>query len=130
MEEKKIHLLVIEDDEFLKKMYQSGLTREGFRVSIASDGIAGLKAAQTLKPDLILLDLILPKMDGFSCLKKLKESPGTKDIPVIILSNLGQDSDIKKGLDLGAIDYFIKTDYTVKQIGEKIKKILGINQLT
>ncbi len=127
MENKKIHLLVVEDDEFLVKMYESGLVKEGFQVSTAGDGEIGLKSAEELKPDLILLDLILPKVDGFSCLEKLKENPTTKRIPVIILSNLGQDSDLKRGLDMGAEDYLIKTDYTVKQVGEKVRKTLGIN---
>jgi DNA-binding response OmpR family regulator len=127
MENKKIHLLVVEDDEFLVKMYESGLIKEGFQVSTAGNGEIGLKYAEELKPDLILLDLILPKMDGFSCLEKLKENPITKRIPVIILSNLGQDSDLKRGLEMGAEDYLIKTDYTVKQVGVKAKKILGIN---
>ena len=127
MENKKIHLLVVEDDEFLVKMYESGLVKEGFRVSTAGDGEIGLRSAEELRPDLILLDLILPKMDGFSCLEKLKENPTTKRIPVIILSNLGQNSDLKRGLEMGAEDYLIKTDYTVKQVGEKVKKTLGIN---
>jgi len=108
-------------------MYESGLIKEGFQVSTAGDGEAGLMSAKELKPDLILLDLILPKMDGFKCLEKLKEDPIIKRIPVIILSNLGQDSDLKRGLEMGAEDYLIKTDYTVKQVGEKVKKILGIN---
>jgi len=127
MENKKIHLLVVEDDEFLVKMYESGLIKEGFQVSTAGDGEIGLKSAEELKPDLILLDLILPKMDGFKCLEKLKENPSTKRIPVIILSNLGQDSDLKRGIEMGAEDYLIKTDYTVKQVGEKVRKTLGIN---
>jgi len=128
MEDKKIHLLVVEDDDFLVKMYDSGLTKEGFQVSTAEDGEAGVTTAGEVKPDLILLDLILPKMDGFSCLEKLKENPATKRIPVVILSNLGQDSDIKRGLEMGAEDYLIKTDYTVKQVGEKVRKILGLTQ--
>jgi DNA-binding response OmpR family regulator len=126
MEDKKIHLLVVEDDEFLVKMYESGLLREGFDVTTASDGEAGARVAGEIKPDLILLDLILPKMDGFACLEAIKSEAATKRIPVIILSNLGQDSDIKRGLELGAEDYLIKTDFTVKQVGEKVKKILGI----
>ena len=127
MEDKKIHLLVVEDDEFLVKMYESGLTKEGFQVTTAQDGEAGVKAAHEVKPDLVLLDLILPKMDGFACLETLKANASTKRIPVIILSNLGQDSDIKRVLELGAEDYLIKTDFTVKQVSEKVKKILGIN---
>jgi len=127
MEDKKIRLLVVEDDEFLVKMYESGLTKEGFDVTVAEDGEAGLEKATSLKPDLILLDLILPKLDGFNCLEKLKENATTKKIPVIILSNLGQDSDIKRGLSMGAEDYLIKTDYTVKQVAAKVRKTLGIN---
>jgi len=127
MEDKKIHLLVVEDDEFLVKMYESGLTKGGFEVTTAPDGEAGASMAASVNPDLILLDLILPKMDGFACLEALKAQAETKRIPVIILSNLGQDSDIKRGLDLGAEDYLIKTDYTVKQVGDKVRKVLGVN---
>jgi DNA-binding response OmpR family regulator len=126
MEDKKIHLLVVEDDEFLVKMYESGLTKEGFFVTTAGNGEDGLRVAGEIKPDLILLDLIMPKMDGFTCLEKLQEDNVTKRIPVIILSNLGQDSDIKRGLEMGAEDYLIKTDHTVKQVAEKVRKVLGI----
>jgi DNA-binding response OmpR family regulator len=119
--------LVVEDDEFLSKMYESGLTKEGFQVTTASNGEEGLLKAGEIKPDLMLLDLIMPKVDGFTCLTKLKENPATKRIPVVILSNLGQDSDIKRGLEMGAEDYLIKTDFTVKQVGDKVRKILGIN---
>lgn len=127
MEDKKIHLLVVEDDEFLVKMYESGLTKEGFDVTTAGNGEEGLQKAGEIKPDLILLDLIMPKMDGFTCLEKLKEDNAIKRIPVVILSNLGQDSDIKRGMEMGAEGYLIKTDFTVKQVGEKVRKILGIN---
>jgi len=127
MEDKKIHLLVVEDDEFLVKMYESGLTKEGFDVTTAGNGEEGLQKAGEIKPDLILLDLIMPKMDGFTCLEKLKEDNAIKRIPVVILSNLGQDSDIKRGMEMGAEGYLIKTDFTVKQVAEKVRKILGIN---
>jgi DNA-binding response OmpR family regulator len=127
MEDKKIHLLVVEDDEFLVKMYESGLTKEGFDVTTAGNGEEGLEKAGDIKPDLILLDLIMPKMDGFTCLEKIKEENAIKRIPVVILSNLGQDSDIKRGIEMGAEGYLIKTDFTIKQVAEKVRKILGIN---
>ena len=127
MDDKKIYLLVTEDDEFLAKMYESGLTKQGFQVATAPNGEEGLMMAEKINPDLILLDLIMPKMDGFACLTKLKENPATKRIPVVILTNLGQDSDVKRGLEMGAEDYLIKTDFTVRQVGDKVRKILGIN---
>ena len=80
--------------------------------------------AKKENPDVILLDIILPQMDGFSVLKKLKSDSATKNFPVILLTNLGQDGDVKKGLELGAIDYLIKANYTPSQVVEKVKSLL------
>ena len=121
-------ILVIEDDSFLLKMYEAALSREGFEVLSTADGQTGLKLAKEKKPDLILLDLILPRLDGFAVLKRLKKDQATSGIPVLILSNLGQEADIERGLKLGASDYLIKTEHTVKQVGEKIRQTLKKNQ--
>ena len=100
-------ILIIEDDVFLNELMAKKLIEEGFDVIKAVNGEEGLEMAQQERPDLILLDLILPGMDGFEILEKIKEEPETSAIPVIILSNLGQREDIEKGFDLGADDYLI-----------------------
>lgn len=121
---KKINILLVEDDEFLAGMYVAKLDLEGFKVSLANDGEKGLKLATEEKPDIILLDIILPKMSGFDVLKDLKDDPQTKDIPVVLLTNLGQRDDVQKGLDLGAVDYLIKAHFMPSEVVGKIKTIM------
>lgn len=91
----------------------------------ALDGEEGLRLVTTANPDLILLDLILPKVHGFEVLKKLKENPETKDIPIIVLTNLEAMGDVEKALELGATTYLVKADYTLEEVIQKIKKALG-----
>ena len=117
-------ILVVEDDKFLLKVYATKFKKEGFNISLAEDGVEALEITKKEQPDLILLDLILPKMHGFEVLKKLKENPKTKNIPVFILSNLGQDTDVEKGKKLGAVDYLIKTDFSIQEVVDKINKTL------
>lgn len=117
-------ILVIEDDRFLRRLLLERLEDEGYSVDGAVDGEEGLKKAKETKFDLILLDLILPGIDGFEVLTNLKKEESLKDIPVLILSNLGQKEEIEKGLKLGAIDYIIKAHFTLDEIVEKIKRIL------
>lgn len=121
---KKIKIVLVEDDAFLAGMYVAKLNLENFEVHLAPDGEKGLKMAQTEVPDIILLDIILPKMSGFDVLKSLKEDPKTKNVPVILLTNLGQRDDVQKGLDLGASDYLIKAHFMPSEVVEKIKKLL------
>lgn len=118
------NILIIEDDEFLRGLINKKLAAEYFNMLSAIDGEEGLKRAKEEKPDLILLDLVLPKIDGFEILSKLKEDPNTSSIPVIILSNLSQKEDIDKGIKLGAADYIIKAQFTPEEIVEKVKNIL------
>ena len=118
-------IIVVEDEDVLVKALSIELLGAGFEVSSALDGEAGLALIQKEKPDLVLLDLTMPKLPGFEVLKKLKEEASTKHIPVVILSNLGQDEDKKKGLELGAVDYFVKSSTDLSLLTEKIKKILG-----
>ncbi len=120
-------ILVIEDDKFLRDLIIAKLKEEDFDVIFAIDGEAGLKEARESKPDLILLDLILPTLNGYEVLKQIKEDPSVdiKSTPVIILSNLGQREDVKKGLDLGAIDFLIKANFTLSEIVEKVKEVLA-----
>ncbi len=123
---KKIKLLLVEDEKMLADMYTTKFTMEGFDAQKAYDGAAGVAAAKEFIPDIILLDVIMPKLDGFGALKLLKEDPKTKDIPVILLTNLGQDEDIKKGKQLGAADYFVKANHTPAEVVVKVKQTLKI----
>jgi len=120
----KKKILVIEDDFFVRDLYDRELTREGFKISTAEDGAEGLLKAIEEKPDLILLDIMLPKMSGLDVLKKVKEKEGVKEIPVVLLTNLGQDNVIREGFSLGAVGYLIKAAYTPSQIIEEVKKFL------
>lgn len=117
-------ILVIEDDVFLRELVVQKLSKEGFEAVEAADGEIGIAKAGEEKPDCILLDLILPSMDGFEVLSALKKNPELSRIPVVILSNLGQKDDIDKGLKLGAVDYLIKAHFTPGEIVAKVKEIL------
>lgn len=121
---KKAKILIIEEDRFLVKLYGDKLRREGFEVIEAVSSEEGLHKVFEEKPDLIILDLVLPRKSGFEVLSEIKLEPETKDIPVIILSNLGQQSDIKKALELGATIYLIKTEISVNQLPEIVKEQL------
>lgn len=117
-------ILIIEDDKFLRELIGQKLLKEGYDIVEAVDGEKGIKTVKDEKPDLILLDLILPGMDGFEVLTKIKEDAEISQTPVIILSNLGQKDDIEKGLKMGAVDYLIKAHFTPGEIIDKIKVIL------
>ena len=108
----------------LSNMYEAKFTKEGFEIQKALDGETGLKLIQENNPDLVLLDIIMPKLDGFSVLKKIKEDAKIKDVPVILLTNLGQDEDVKKGNSLGASGYMVKANMTPAQVVEKVKEFL------
>jgi len=124
MGEEKIHILIIEDDAFLSNIYKTKFEMEGFKVSTSDNGEAGLTDAKKKNPDIILLDILMPKMDGFTVLKELKGASETKDIPVILLTNLGQKDDVEKGLELGAADYLIKAHFKPSETVAKVRKIL------
>lgn len=121
----KQKIVLIEDDETLAEVLYSELTEAGFEVSPAFDGIEGLRQVMQKKPDLVLLDLILPEKHGFEVLEEIKKSPETAKIPVIILSLLGEDEDIKKGLKLGADDYIVKSSHAIAEIVEKVKNFFA-----
>lgn len=118
-------ILVIEDDKFLRKVINRKLLMEGYEVFEAIDGEEGMKGLQENKPDLVLLDLVLPEMDGFEVLTKMKNDAVLAKIPVIILSNLGDEKDIEKGLKMGAVDYLIKAYFTPGEIVKKIEAVLN-----
>ena len=121
---KKSKVLIIEDDKFLLKLYSEKLQNEGFEVIESITGEEGLNKLFADKPDSIVLDLILPRKNGFEVLSEIKLNPETKNIPVIILTNLGQDTDIKRGLELGAATYLVKTEFSVNKLAEIIKEQL------
>lgn len=118
-------ILFVEDEAALQKTLGEILKQEGYEVTPALDGEVGLRLAKDKKPDLILLDLILPKVHGIEVLRKLKEDKETKGIPVIVLTNLGEIKDINKVVELGATTYLVKAQYTLEEVVEKIKKALG-----
>jgi DNA-binding response OmpR family regulator len=123
----KQHIFLVEDDPMLTELYQTKLEMEGFQVTVATDGEAGLKQAKKLKPDLILLDIMLPKLNGFAVLKQLKANRGTAGIPVIVLTNLGgekADNDKKLSLSLGANQFLVKNFHLPDDIVGAIKTTL------
>lgn len=117
-------ILVVEDDTYLANAYRVKFTKAGFEVKSAFDGDEAIATLQTFIPDLILLDIVMPKKDGFTTLKEIKENEKWKNIPVILASNLGQKEDKEKGMKLGAYDFFIKTDFTLNALIEKINNII------
>ena len=121
---KTYKILLVEDDLSLLKIYSNKLKISGFDVSVAITGDEALRKVKTELPDLVLLDLILPGKDGFRVLEEIKSDPKTKKIPVVILSNLGQESDIKRGKELGAIDYLVKSDTGLMDLVAKMKRYL------
>jgi DNA-binding response OmpR family regulator len=118
-------ILFIEDESALQKTFGEILRQEGYEMISALDGEIGLRMAKSEKPDLILLDLILPKIHGFEVLKELKKDDLTKDIPIIILTNLERVEDVQKAIELGATTYLVKANYTLEEILKKVKKALG-----
>ena len=118
------NILVVEDDRFLSKAYQAKLSKEGLAVTAALDGEEAIKAVSQAVPDVILLDLMLPKKNGFEVLEAIRKDARLAAVPVIILSNLGQDSDIERGKALGAVDYLVKTNVKLDGVLQKIKQYL------
>ena len=124
MENKKKKIIIIEDDKFLLKAYEIKFKQSDFDVILATDGISGFELAEKEKPSLIILDLMLPRMNGFEFLKKIKSDEKLKNIPVIVVSNLGQKNDCEKAIKLGAKEFLIKTNYSLEEIIKKIKGYL------
>jgi DNA-binding response OmpR family regulator len=121
-------VLLVEDDEILHNMYKKKFEYEGFEVVSAFDGSEGVKKAETEKPDVILMDIIMPKMDGFVAVKKIKKNSAISNVPIVMLTNLGQEEDVNKGRELGADDYFIKANHTPAEIVKKIKDLLALRK--
>ena len=117
-------ILFVEDEPTLQKLVGRFLEKENYQVISALNGETGLKLSKKMKPDLILLDLILPKKDGFEVLEELKKDEETKNIPVIILTNLEGSGDVEKALSLGATTYLVKANYELSEVVKKIKETL------
>ena len=116
-------ILLVEDDPFLAGLLERSFTKEGFIYELASDGETGLAKAKSMEPDLILLDLVLPGIDGYEVLRRLKADPKLAQYPVIILSNLGQKEEIDRGIRMGAIDFLVKANIYLDEIVVRIKKL-------
>jgi len=118
-------VLIIEDDQLIQRMYEKIFTFENFEVEMAGDGEEGLDKARTVSPTIILLDVMMPKMNGIQVLEKLKQDPATKPIPVVMLSNLAGENDVETALSKGAVKYIIKSEYDPKQIADMVKEIIA-----
>lgn len=125
--EKSISVLIVEDDVFLADLYRTKFEMEEFKVLVANDGEKGLELAKKNQPDVMLLDLILPKMSGFEVLAEIKADGALKKLPVILLTNLSQKADVDKGLKMGANDYLIKAHFMPSEVVGKIKKLVKNN---
>ncbi len=125
-EPKKIKIALVEDEKVLSQVLENKLKKEGFEVFVAMDGEAGLEIIDAMRPDLILLDILMPKIDGFGVLTQLSQNPELSKIPVIIISNSGQPVEIDKALALGVKDYLIKAEFDPQEVLEKIKKQLNL----
>ena len=119
-------ILIVDDDSLISRMYQERFSRDGFEVVLAFDGEDGVEKAKKEKPDFILLDIMMPKMNGYETLKILKKEAGTKSIPVMILSSIGGDPAlVKKAKQLGIVDMVVKGETPAKEIVEKVRAVLG-----
>jgi len=121
-------ILIIEDDPLLRDALQKKLTIEGYQALTAVDGQVGLEKIKELKPDLVLLDIVMPNVDGMEVLEKMKKDKELEKIPVIMISNSGQPVEIKKVLELGAVDYLVKADFDPEEVIDKMRKVLGQNK--
>jgi len=119
-------ILLVDDDALLVRMYQKKLENDGYTVAVANDGDVALGKVTDFRPDLILLDIMMPKVNGLQVLKALKDHKETSTIPVILLTNVGgSDEDTNRGLELGAVAYLVKASIKPKAVVEKVKEILG-----
>ncbi len=117
-------ILIVEDDPLISRMYQKIFTFEKYEVELAGDGEEGLEMAKKVDPTIILLDVMMPKMNGMQVLEKLKVDPSTKAIPVVMLTNLAGQQDAEDALAKGAVKYIIKSEYEPKQVVNMVKEIL------
>jgi DNA-binding response OmpR family regulator len=119
------NILIVEDDTFLQGLAATKLSKEGYTVATAGNSTEADKYLATMTPDFVLLDLVLPGIDGYGILKNLRANPKTANIPIIIFSNLAEDKDIMKAKELGATDFMIKSNFTLDELADKIKSLIG-----
>lgn len=117
-------ILIVEDDRIIARMYSIKFLGDGFEVQLAENGQQGLELMKTFNPDMVLMDLMMPVMDGFSALEIAKADTGLKDIPIIVLTNLSMIEDVEKVKRMGALDYIVKSNMTPKEVLEKVKGYL------
>lgn len=117
-------ILIVEDEEFLSRALLDNFEAEGFSVDVAQNGDVALAQMAKQKPDMILLDLLLPRKGGFEVLEAVKKNPDWNLVPVVVLSNLGGDEQIKRALEMGADDYFVKSQHPIEEVIEKVKDTL------
>jgi len=117
-------ILLIEDDSFLIDIYTTKLKEAGFSVEVASDGETAFEKLEEKKPDLVILDIVLPQINGWEVLRKIKSIPKLNDLKIIILSNLGQKEEVARGMNLGVAKYLIKAHYTPSEVVKEIKEII------
>ncbi len=118
-------VLVVEDDALMSRMYQKIFSFEGYEVEMAGDGEEGLEKAKTVKPTIVLLDVMMPKLNGLQVLEKLKMDPDTKSIPVVMLTNLAGQQDAETALTKGAVKYIVKSEHEPKEVADMVKEILA-----
>ncbi len=118
-------VLIVEDDLFLANLLSLRFKKEGFEVIQAFSGVEALKKLEEIRPSVVLLDIILPQKNGFEVLEAIAQNPQISNIPVIIVSNLGQESDIEKGKTLGAMDYYVKARLSIDELVSKVRNIIG-----
>ncbi len=124
MPENSKKVLIVEDDIHVSKVFQVQVEKAGFLSVVADDGEEALKIINAEKPDLVILDLMIPKKDGFEVLEEVRKNPVFEKVPIVIISNLGQDTDKARALGLGATEYLVKIDYSIQEIINKIKNYL------
>ncbi|MBZ9572446.1 response regulator [Patescibacteria group bacterium] len=118
-------ILLIEDEEIMIDLLQKKLTKEGYDISVAKNGEEGLEVMREVKPDLVLLDIVMPKMGGFEVMEEMSKDPELKEIPIIIISNSGQPVELSKAQELGAKDWLIKTEFDPQEVIDKVVKQIG-----
>ena len=121
---KKQRIILIVEDEPIVKIVEEKFSKKGFIIDVARDGIEAVERIHHSKPDLILLDILLPRMDGFQFLKVIRDDPGLRDIPVVIFSNLGSSHDLEKLREFKVVDYIIKANVTIHELVERVSKYL------
>ncbi len=118
-------ILIVEDDPLMQRMYQKAFSFDGYEVVVAGDGIEGVDKARTEKPTAVLLDVMMPKMNGLDALAKMKSDPDLKKLPIIMLTNLAGSADAEKALELGAVKYIVKSEQEPKEVVRMVKEIVS-----